>query len=388
MALGNLKGLSELANVAKGKTGKQVLSVPVTDVVSKAQVRKRFRNIEELAATIVTEGQQSPIIVSPKGDDGKYVIQKGERRWRACKHAAIPNIDIIVNDKDQDELDETAGELIENIQRDDLTPLEIAEALDKFAQAGWKKKDIALRLGVNNSFVSSHLSLLKMPDCVRELYDGDISSDTETLNNLRQLFELNADRCRAICAVAMTDGVTRKQSRELLNDAKRIQEKLDSVQLPGLVGDNDGAGGKGNSDLPPPEQENVTSEQDNKHQAGSGSGNSDLDLIEEVSGTGTGNSAPAEPEKHKKPNKTNTDKEGGDALPPMEKDREWKAVRADNLIFVVHVLVGEEVKKGVIMTDRVALNPSTIWVKTLDFNGKEITINVPASSIEILSIEG
>lgn len=76
MALGNLKGLSELANVAKGKTGKQVLSVPVEDVVSKAQVRKRFRNIEELAATLVTEGQQSPIIVSPKGEDGKYVIQK------------------------------------------------------------------------------------------------------------------------------------------------------------------------------------------------------------------------------------------------------------------------------------------------------------------------
>ena len=66
MALGNLKGLSELANVAKGKTGKQVLSVPVEDVVSKAQVRKRFRNIEELAATLVTEGQQSPIIVSPR----------------------------------------------------------------------------------------------------------------------------------------------------------------------------------------------------------------------------------------------------------------------------------------------------------------------------------
>ncbi|MGL6518513.1 ParB/RepB/Spo0J family partition protein [Aeromonas caviae] len=389
MALGNLKGLSELANVAKGKTGKQVLSVPVEDVVSKAQVRKRFRNIEELAATLLTEGQQSPIIVSPKGEDGKYVIQKGERRWRACKHADIPTIDIIVNDKDQGELDETAGELIENIQRDDLTPLEIAEALEKFVKADWKKKDIALRLGVNNSFVSSHLSLLKMPDCVRELYDGDISSDTETLNNLRLLFELNPERCRAICAVAITDGITRKQSRELLNDAKRIQEELENAQLSGRGGDNPGAGagagagagGENNSDQLPPGQEHVTSVQGGGHQ------NSDLDPIEEGAGAGTGNSSPGAPEKQNKGNRT-TNTEGGDALPPLEKDREWKTARADNLIFAVHVLVDDEVKKGVIMTDRVALNPSTVWVKTLDSDGKEKHLNVPASDIEILSVEG
>jgi len=198
--------------------------------LSKAQVRKRFRNIEELAATLVTEGQQSPIIVSPKGEDGKYVIQKGERRWRACKHADIPTIDIIVNDKNQGELDETAGELIENIQRDDLTPLEIAEAL---------------------------------------------------VNNLRLLFELNAERCRAICAVAITDGITRKQSRELLNDAKRIQEGLEKAQLSGRGGDNPGAGAESNSDHLPPEQEHVTSVQGDGHQVGSSSGNRNLDPLEE-----------------------------------------------------------------------------------------------------------
>ncbi|WP_283240608.1 KorB domain-containing protein, partial [Vibrio parahaemolyticus] len=84
-------------------------------------------------------------------------------------------------------------------------------------------KDVAKRIGKNTIFVSTHLSLLKMPDCVRELYDNDITADTETLNNLRLLFELNEERCRAVCAVAMSDGMTRKQSRELLNDAKRIK---------------------------------------------------------------------------------------------------------------------------------------------------------------------
>lgn len=77
MALNNLRGLSDLAKAAKGKKGKEVLTVPVDDVVSKVQVRKRFRNIEELAATMLTEGQQSPIIVFPKNEEGKFVIQKG-----------------------------------------------------------------------------------------------------------------------------------------------------------------------------------------------------------------------------------------------------------------------------------------------------------------------
>jgi ParB family chromosome partitioning protein len=105
----------------KARKAKRFLPYPVDDVVFKVQVRKRFRNIEELAATLLTEGQQSPIIVFPKNEEGKFVIQKGERRWRACKHAGIETIDLVVNDKVQNNLDETAGELIENIQRDDLT---------------------------------------------------------------------------------------------------------------------------------------------------------------------------------------------------------------------------------------------------------------------------
>ncbi|MDV2944832.1 chromosome partitioning protein ParB, partial [Acinetobacter baumannii] len=59
------------------------------------------------------------------------------------------------------------------------------------------------------------------------------------------------------------------------------------------------------------------------------------------------------------------DEEGGDALPPLPKDKEWKNVRADSLIFAVNVNLDGETKRGVIMTDRVALVPSTVWVKTL-----------------------
>lgn len=390
MALNNLRGLSDLAKAAKGKKGKEVLTVPVDDVVSKVQVRKRFRNIEELAATMLTEGQQSPIIVFPKNEEGKFVIQKGERRWRACKHAGIDTIDLVVNDKVQNNLDETAGELIENIQRDDLTPVEIAEALNLFIEDGWKQKDIADRLGKNITFVSTHLSLLKLPDCVRELYDNEVCSDTETLNNLRLLFDMNEERCRAVCAVAMSDGITRKQSRELLNDAKRIKEEMEKGPLTGS-GHNDEPG-HGNTD----DQTLNSNGNGTEEQLGNTEQNHNQNVLEDGSDRDGLNDDDLDPlldEEDKEPvqqpiNSGKNKDEGGDALPPLPKDKEWKNVRADSLVIAVNVNLDGETKRGVIMTDRVALVPSTAWVKTLDSEGKEKHVHVPVSDIELLSVEG
>lgn len=390
MALNNLRGLSDLAKAAKGKKGKEVLTVPVDDVVSKVQVRKRFRNIEELAATMLTEGQQSPIIVFPKNEEGKFVIQKGERRWRACKHAGIDTIDLVVNDKVQNNLDETAGELIENIQRDDLTPVEIAEALNLFIEDGWKQKDIADRLGKNITFVSTHLSLLKLPDCVRELYDNEVCSDTETLNNLRLLFDMNEERCRAVCAVAMSDGITRKQSRELLNDAKRIKEEMEKGPLTGS-GHNEEPG-DGNTD----DQTLNSNGNGTEEQLGNTEQNHNQNVLEDGSDRDGLNDDDLDPlldEEDKEPaqqpiNSGKNKDEGGDALPPLPKDKEWKNVRADSLVIAVNVNLDGETKRGVIMTDRVALVPSTVWVKTLDSEGKEKHVHVPVSDIELLSVEG
>ncbi|EQB98099.1 ParB/RepB/Spo0J family partition protein [Photorhabdus temperata] len=391
MALNNLRGLSDLAKAAKGKKGKEVLTVPVDDVVSKVQVRKRFRNIEELAATMLTEGQQSPIIVFPKNEEGKFVIQKGERRWRACKHAGIDTIDLVVNDKVQNNLDETAGELIENIQRDDLTPVEIAEALNLFIEDGWKQKDIADRLGKNITFVSTHLSLLKLPDCVRELYDNEVCSDTETLNNLRLLFDMNEERCRAVCAVAMSDGITRKQSRELLNDAKRIKEEMEKGPLTGS-GQNDEPGDGNTDDQTLNSDRNGTEEQlgnaEQNHNQKELEGGSDHDGLNDDDLDPLRDEEDKEPVQQPINSGKNKDDEGGDALPPLPKDKEWKNVRADSLVIAVNVNLNGETKRGVIMTDRVALVPSTVWVKTLDSEGKEKHVHVPVSDIELLSVEG
>jgi len=203
------------ANAATGF--KSVLLLPVEDVIAKPQVRRLFIGIDELASSLLTEGQQSPIIVYPANKQGKYLIQKGERRWRACKQAGISHIEAIVNDVPADALEETAGELIENIQRENLTAVEIASALNKFIEAGWKQVDIATRIGKSSKYVSSHLGLLKMPPCVVELYEKRAVNDADTLNILRQIYELDSERCLELCRTGLSQGLHRQHCRYVLS---------------------------------------------------------------------------------------------------------------------------------------------------------------------------
>ena len=219
MALGNLSNLQSLSRRSKG--AKEVLLLDTAEVEPKqGQVREKFAGIEELAESIKVNGQEQPIIVYPKDESGKYRIQKGERRWRACKLAGLP-VEAIVNKKEQDDLDETAGELIENIQRENLTPMEFAKGIQKFIDRGWQGMDVAKRLGKSRGYVSSHLSLLKLPECVMRLYDEEVTSDPESLNALRQLHTIAPEQAERICTKALEEGISRKACRELLKQAKK-----------------------------------------------------------------------------------------------------------------------------------------------------------------------
>ncbi|MGB0848741.1 MAG: ParB/RepB/Spo0J family partition protein [Thiolinea sp.] len=311
MALNNLKNLASLAAAAKKPTGaQQVLKLPVDNVKPKAsQVRKHFSGINELADSLIEEGQIQPIIVSPQGEDGLYEIQKGERRWRACKAAELPTIDAIINDEGQTALDATAGELIENIQRDDLTALEIAEALQVFVESGWKQKDIAKRIGKTVPFVSSHLSLLKMPASVMALYDKGVTRDPETLNNLRQLHKLNAERCEQLCESATTLGISRAHSREALNEIKRPGKKVPAA-------------------VPKPKEKTT--------------------IVSAHKRAVKGKNKTVPPE--------------ADDAPVLQTDG-WRPARPSQLKFVVHVQLDGKTLKGYLRTDRVDEDDAHTWVE-------------------------
>ena len=338
MALGNLKNLASLAQAAKiPLSGKQVLKLNLDEVKSKPdQVRKSFTGIQELADSLLQEGQIQPIIVSPKGEDGLYEIQKGERRWRACRDAGLQTVEAIVNEGDLSDLDATAGELIENIQRDDLTPLEIAAALQRFVDGGWKQKDIAKRIGKTVPFVSSHLSLLKLPDTVLTLYQQNVTQDPETLNNLRLLFDLNPQRCEQLCSTALTDGISRLYSREALNAVKKPKEELISETL------------KPKQDKVQDEIPTVIPVETNTPEAHPTSADIALTTVTQV--------------------ETNT-----------PEPTEWRPAKSSQLRFVVSVALDGEVIKGHLLTDRVDQDTSHVWVELHD----QQIIRIPANQLKL-----
>lgn len=219
-----IRNLAALTNSVSGV--RQVLQLPLERVVSKPQVRVQFRNLDELANSLKEEGQQSPIIVSPKNSLGQYVIQKGERRWRAAKLAGLEKIDVIINNKDQSPIELLAGQLVENIQRDDLTPLEIANAINKLTGSGWSKSKVAERLGKSNSYVSLYTSIHDLNEEIQALYIDGYVSDATSLAWLGRIYELDQEQARSFFKeIRENKGISRAKVREFLDKLNPQKEE-------------------------------------------------------------------------------------------------------------------------------------------------------------------
>ena len=198
-----------------------VLELDTDQVINKKQVRTEFDEhyIEELGRSMMEVGQIQPIVVSPVDANGLYEIRKGECRWRAARLKGL-KIRAIVDARTAGEMDAVLGELAENIQRDDLKPLEIAEAIKSLKGSGLKQGDIARRLGKNDAYVSRHLKLLTMPECVSALYASGVVRDVPTLNNLIRLHKIDPDWTQKCCRKATDHGLSRKESEQFLQRAK------------------------------------------------------------------------------------------------------------------------------------------------------------------------
>jgi len=121
--------------------------------------------LEELTESIREKGLLSPLIV--RADANGYVIIAGERRWHACRRAGLTRIPVIV--KEADELEAFELALVENIQREDLSPLEEAESYRYLiASRGYQHEEVAQRVGKQRSTVTNALRLLRLPDRVKQ----------------------------------------------------------------------------------------------------------------------------------------------------------------------------------------------------------------------------
>jgi len=142
------------------------------------QPRHRFdeRGLEELAESIRRHGVLQPLLVSEDGPE-RFLLLTGERRWRAARLAGLRTIPAVIRERFADG-EQLEVALVENLQRQDLTPLEEARAFEDLRTSlGLSQAEIAERVAMDRSTVANSLRLLKLPSDVQELVErGDLSA--------------------------------------------------------------------------------------------------------------------------------------------------------------------------------------------------------------------
>ena len=143
----------------------------------KSQPRKSFDEeaLAELASSIAEHGIIQPIAVRASSS-GIYEIVAGERRWRAAKMANLTEVPVIVLEADDKKMAELA--LIENIQRENLNPIELSKAYHSLLEEyNMTQDELSKTLGVSRSGIANQLRLIELPECTRQaLEDGSIST--------------------------------------------------------------------------------------------------------------------------------------------------------------------------------------------------------------------
>lgn len=122
--------------------------------------------LDELAASIKNYGIMNPLIVKVGKKPGRYQLVAGERRFRAASKLGMSKIPVIINDEGRNSEDTIlAMQLVENLQRDDLTPLERAHAIGALKDShSLSIRDVADKLGISKSMVQRSLEILELPD--------------------------------------------------------------------------------------------------------------------------------------------------------------------------------------------------------------------------------
>jgi len=183
------RGLSALIPGGSPAERKGVLVLGIEEIQpDRGQPRHHFdeAHILELAESIRSKGILQPLLVRRDGDG--YVIVAGERRWRAGQRAGLREIPCLVRDVSEDEAFELA--LIENIQREDLNPVEEAEAYQRLIEDhGLTQDELAQRVGKDRSTVANVLRLLRLPESIKLA----LTAGTLTMGHARALLGLSDD---------------------------------------------------------------------------------------------------------------------------------------------------------------------------------------------------
>ncbi len=181
------RGLGALLS-SEPAEAESLIEVPIDQIeVNPNQPRKvfDFTALDELAASIRSSGVIQPIIV--RRSAGSYQLIAGERRWRAARQAGLERIPAIVRDATDAQSIEIA--LVENLLREDLNPIEAAQAYQKLlAEFGWTQEELAQRIGKDRTSIANCLRLLRLPEDIQT----DLRSGRLTMGHARALLALTS----------------------------------------------------------------------------------------------------------------------------------------------------------------------------------------------------
>lgn len=231
---------------AEEKTGKEAQNIQ-GEVVSvriglvepnRGQPRKYFDDtaINELADSIKQFGVIQPLLVQEK--DGYYEIIAGERRWRAAQKAGLKEVPVIIRRFSSQEAVEVA--LIENIQREDLNPMEEARAYERLVKEyGLSQEDVAGRVSKSRSAITNSMRLLRLDESVQKMVETSQISE----GHARALLGLaSADAQKKAAEQVVEDRLSVRQTEKLVREAnKPVREKKKTVKesdpvIQGLAG--------------------------------------------------------------------------------------------------------------------------------------------------------
>ena len=232
-------GKSYLFDENEGESKASVVEIPIDDVYANVnQPRKVFDHsaLEELATSIKRHGVIMPIIVNKEGD--KYMIIAGERRFRASKIAGLDKIPVIIKNYTERQIKEIS--LIENLQREDLNPIEAANAMKALMDDyGLTQDELADRIGKSRPAIANTLRLLQLDaDVIKLVESGELSPGHArtlvVLPNVDQI-KLAAKFVKENCSVREAEKIV----RDYLNppEKKKQVKPVISAELKELVDD-------------------------------------------------------------------------------------------------------------------------------------------------------
>jgi ParB family chromosome partitioning protein len=197
-----------------------VFSCPLDKIVpNRGQPRQHFdaEKIDELAESLRQHGLLEPLVVRKRQGTDTFEIIAGERRWRAAQKANLRDVLVVVRDVSAKDAYELA--LIENVQREDLDPIEFSEALDRLIKEhGYTQETLAGRLGKDRSTIANALRLLRLPPAVREkVVTGELSE-----GHARALLGAPSDATLAALAEKVVRGrLSVRETEKLVRHAKQ-----------------------------------------------------------------------------------------------------------------------------------------------------------------------